>query len=316
MPLFIDYPTLAFATGLVVLILAVVATVYLIVQKRKPSQGLSKIGSRIWWWWILTGVFILALAINRNFMLIFLAFVSYLALKEFFSIIPTRRADRRVLFIAYLIIPIQFFIIWQNWYLLFLYFIPTCIFVIIPLSMLLSGETQGFLKAHGSLTWGLTATVFSLGHLAYFFVLPDAINPVAGGSGLFLFVVALTLLNDAAQYGLGKAVGGPRVVPEVSTTKTWAGLIGGIISTAIIAWLVAPLLTPFSAIEAIGAGMMIALVGGIGYLIVAAIKGDLQLKDRGTMVMGRGGVLNRIDSLIFTGPFFFHFMVYIYTTGI
>jgi phosphatidate cytidylyltransferase len=62
--------------------------------------------------------------------------------------------------------------------------------------------------------------------------------------------------------------------------------------------------------------MLIASVGVIGYLIVSAIKGDLQLKDRGTMVLGRGGVLNRIDSLIFTGPLFFHFMFFVYATGL
>jgi len=316
MPLFIDYPTLALTTGIVVVILALAATVYLILQKRKPSQGLKKIGSRIWSWWILAGVFILALIFDRAFMLLFLAFVSYLALKEYLSIVPTRRADRRILFLAYLIIPVQFFIIWQNWYLLFLSLIPVFIFVVIPLGMALSGEPHGFLKAHGTLSWGLMATVFSLGHLAYFFVLPDVVNPVAGGSGLFLFVVSLTLLNDAAQFGLGKTVGGPKIAPKISTTRTWAGLIGGTISTGFIAWLVAPMLTPFTAIEAIGAGMLIALGGVIGYLIVSAIKGDLQLKDRGTMVMGRGGVLNRIDSLIFTGPIFFHFVFFVYVTGL
>ncbi len=316
MPLFIDYPTLAFTTGLVVVILTLTATVYLILRKRKPSEGLSKIGSRIWSWWILAGVFILALIFDRNFMLLFLAFVSYLALKEYLSIVPTRRADRRILFLAYLGIPFQYFIIWQNWYLLFLVFIPSFIFIIIPLGMVLSGEAQGFLRAHGTLTWGMMAAVFSLGHLAYLLVLPDAANPIAGGAGLFLFVVALTLLNDVAHFTLGKALGGPRLVPQVSTTRSWAGLVGGIIFTAVIAWLVAPLLTPFTAVEAIGAGVLISLGGVVGYLIFSGIKGDLQLKDRGTMVMGRGGVLNRIDSLIFTSPLFFHFVFYVYATGV
>jgi phosphatidate cytidylyltransferase len=260
----------------------------------------------------MTGLFLLGALFSRNYLLFSIAFISFLALKEFLSITPTRRADRRVLFFAYLAIPIQFYFIWNKLYDAFILFIPIYLFFFLALLMVVIGETRGFLKAYSSLNLGLMLTVFSPGHLAYLLVLPSEGNPVGGGLGLFLFLVILTQLSDVAQFLFGRLFNQPKLRLKVSLTRTWASLIGSIASTALLAWLAAPLLTPLTEAQAIATGAVIAFGSFIGYLTMSVIKSDLHLKDRGVMTPGQGGVLNRIDSLIYTAPLFFHIVVYLH----
>ncbi len=306
------YPDLTVVTFAVILILGLATVGYWLLQWLRPSQNLPKIGYRLQFDWIVIGFFVLSITVSRNYLLFFIAFISFLALKEFLSITPTRRADRRVLFFAYLAVPIQFTLIWNGWFEAFLAFILLYIFIFLALIMVVIGETQGFLKAYSSLNWGLILTVCSLGHLAYLLVLPAENNPQAGGVGLFLFLVILTQLSDVAQFVFGKMFTQSWLKLKVSTTRNWASLVGSMGTTALLAWLAAPLLSPLSAAEAIGAGLLVAVGSFTGYTTMSAIKRDLQLKDRGTMTPGQGGVLNRIDSLIFTAPLFFYWVVYLH----
>jgi phosphatidate cytidylyltransferase len=176
--------------------------------------------------------------------------------------------------------------------------------------MVVMSETEGFLRASSTLTWGIITTVFSLGHLAYLLRLPTGEQAQAEGFSLFLYLIILTQLNDVAQFVFGKIFAYREISLKVSTTRTWASLIGGMLVTALLAWLVGPLLTPLSDNEAIVTGLLIALSGFSGYITLAALKSDLRFKDRGTMTPGRGGVLNRIDSLIYAAPLFFHLIAY------
>lgn len=307
-----NLPPINIVASVILAILILTTVVYGVLRWKHRGEQLLKFGSRLQTWWITAGVFILALLFYQRVLLFFVAFVCYMALKEFLSLTPTRRADRRVLFLAYLTIPLQFFLIWQRQYILFSVGVPAYIFIVLPLGMVMAGETKGFLQAYGTLVWGTMATVYSLGHLGYLLMLAPSTNPITGGAGLFLFIVLLTQLNDVAQYTVSKLIHSRKIVPAVSTTRSWSGLLGGIIFTALISWLVAPLLTPFTPIESLVAGGIIAVSGLSGYLILSAIKGDLGLTDRSTMVLGQGGVLNRVDTLIFTTPIFFHLVFYLY----
>jgi phosphatidate cytidylyltransferase len=176
----------------------------------------------------------------------------------------------------------------------------------------MAGETRGFLKAAGTLNWGIMTTVFSIGHMAYLLVLPLSVNPAAGGAGLVFFLVVLTQLNDVTQFLFGKTFGRHKITPTVSPNKTWESLMGGVASTTLVSWLAAPLLTPFTATQSVAIGMIIALAGFTGDVVISAIKRDLQIKDTGTMIPGHGGILDRIDSLTYTAPLFFHIVVYFY----
>lgn len=278
----------------------------------KPSAGDTELWLRMRSWWAMAGLFILAIAVNRELSVLFFGLVSFLALKEYFSIIPTRRADRRVLFWAYLAIPIQYLWVWQGWYGMFIIFIPVYMFLFMPLRMILEGETQGFLKAAGTLHWGLMTTVFSLSHAAYLLALPDATNPAAHGAGLLIFLVFLTQFNDVMQFVWGKWLGKVKVIPKVSSGKTLAGLLGGIATTTLLAWIIAPYLTPLTGWEPLAAGVIIGLGGFIGDVTISAVKRDIGIKDTGNLIPGHGGILDRVDSLTYTAPLFFHFVYYLH----
>jgi phosphatidate cytidylyltransferase len=101
-------------------------------------------------------------------------------------------------------------------------------------------------------------------------------------------------------------------MPTVSPNKTWQGLIGGVATTAVLAMLLFSVLTPFQWYEAAAAGVLIGVFGFVGDVVISAVKRDLQIKDSGSLLPGHGGILDRIDSLTYTAPLFFHYTYYLY----
>lgn len=305
-------PNVAYALGGIFAVLLLASLLVYVLQRRNPGKRYAELRQRVRSWWIMAGVFALAMSLNRNISLFFFAFMSFLALKEYLSLIPTRRADRRVLFWAYLTIPLQYYWVAQAWYGMFIIFIPVYAFLFLPLRMVTIGETHDFHRAAGTLHWGLMTMVFSISHVAFLLVLPGADASVAGGAGLVLFLVLLTESNDVAQYVWGKLLGRRKIIPKVSPNKTWEGFVGGFLTTVALAVLLAPWLTPLSPEHAAMAGLLIGWSGFVGDVVISALKRDIGVKDSGALIPGHGGVLDRIDSLTYTAPLFFHFVRYLY----
>lgn len=296
----------------IAVLLAVGSVSSITLQRLRPERDYQELRQRVKTWWLIVAVFAVAVLFNRTVSVIVLGFVSFLAFKEYLSLIPTRRADHRVLFWAYLAIPVQFYWVWRGWYGLFIIFIPVYVLLFLPLRMILIGQTQGFLHAIGTLHWGLMITVFSLSHMAFMLVLPPENNPVGGAMGLLIYLVFLTELNDVAQYMWGKSFGRRKIVPTVSPNKTVAGFLGGVITTTVLAAVLAPWLTPLTAWESIGAGGLIGVAGFVGDVTISALKRDLGVKDSGSLLPGHGGLLDRLDSLTYTAPLFFHYAYFLH----
>lgn len=308
----IAYPSIQWTLGGLFALLIVVSAVLFLLRRRFPERNWRELTDRTNSWWVLVIVFAVAILVGRIASLIFLALMSFLALKEYFSLIPTRRVDRRVLFWAYLAIPVQFYWIGTGWYVMFLIWVPVYMFLLMPMIMVIAGDTKGFLRAAGSIQWGLMICVFLLGHTAQLLAAPDSGNPVAGSAGWLLYLVILTQLNDVAQYLWGTAIGRTKAAPSVSPNKTVEGFLGGFGSTLILAVLLAPLLTPFDIPGALLAGAIISFGGFFGDLVISALKRDLGVKDAGSLLPGHGGVLDRLDSLAFAAPLFFHYVAFLY----
>jgi len=300
--------------SLLFLLLSIASIIVYRMCKRNPEKDYGELILRVKSWWWMIAIFFIAVTLHRTIALIFFGLLSFLALKEYLSLVPTRRADRRVLFWAYLSIPFQFIWISMNWYGMFIIFIPVYAFLLIPIRMLIIGETHDFLRAIGSLHWGLMTTVFSLSHIAYLFVLPETVGQPAAtqhsGAALVLFLVLLTQLNDVSQYVWGKNYGRRKVIPKVSPNKTVEGLIGGVATCCALSMIISPFLTPLTFIESIAAGLIIGIGGFIGDVTISALKRDLGVKDTGSLIPGHGGILDRLDSLTYTAPLFFHFIYY------
>jgi phosphatidate cytidylyltransferase len=294
------------------ILLALSSLTSIVLVKTRPERNYHELRQRIRTWWFIAGIFALAVLVNRTVSVVLFGFISFLAFKEYLSLIPTRRADHRVLFWAYLAIPIQFYWVWQGWYGMFIIFIPVYMFLLLPMRMILVGETQGFLKAIGTLHWGLMITVFNLSHMAFLLVLPPETNQAGGTTGLLLYLVFLTEINDIAQYIWGKSCGRRKISPKVSPNKTVAGFLGGLLTTTVLAIVLAPWLTPLSINEGAVAGLLIGIAGFIGDVTISALKRDIGVKDSGNILPGHGGILDRLDSLTYTAPLFFHFAYYLH----
>ncbi|MEJ7806077.1 MAG: phosphatidate cytidylyltransferase [Telluria sp.] len=298
----------AFAGVLAILVCASTVTAGLI--RMNPQRNYRELRLRIQTWWWLALLMLAALSLPTGYAMVIFGLVSFLAFKEFLTIAPTRRADHRVLLLAYLAIPVQYLWVGSAWYGMFIIFIPVYVFLLLPMRMVLIGETQGFLRAAGTIQWGLMTTVFSLSHMAYLLMLParDGVS----GAMLVFYLVVLTQLNDVAQYLWGKACGKRQAAPKVSPGKTLEGVLGGMATTTLLACLLAPWLTPMTLLHAALAGLLISLFGFIGDIVVSAVKRDIGVKDSGTLLPGHGGILDRIDSLTYTAPLFFHYIYYLY----
>ncbi|HEY7683735.1 MAG TPA: phosphatidate cytidylyltransferase [Gemmatimonadales bacterium] len=293
--------------GGILALLVVASGVTWWLMRRGLGDRYVELVQRVKSWWVMVLVFGIAIAIDRRLSIAFFGLVSFLALKEYLSLIPTRRADRRVLFWAYLSIPFQYYWVYRGWYGIFIVFIPVWALLVVSARMVLIGETRDFLRAVATIQWGLLLMVFSISHQAYLLVLDPE-----GGAALVLFLVVLTQLNDVAQYVWGKTLGRHKVVPSVSPNKTVEGLIGGIVTTTLLALLLAPVLTPLTLPHRIAAGLMIGAGGFLGDITIGAVKRDIGVKDAGTMLPGHGGILDRINSLTYTAPMFFHFYRFYY----
>ena len=153
-------------------------------------------------------------------------------------------------------------------------------------------------------------TVYSISYIAYLLVLPEK-NSQAGVIGPVLFLLFITQFNDVCQYIWGKILGKHPIIPKVSPNKTWEGFLGGVTTTTISSGFIAPLLTPLDFYQGLIAGAIIGVSGFIGDVVISSVKRDLQIKDSGHLIPGHGGILDRLDSLTYTAPLFFHYYHYV-----
>lgn len=279
---------------------------------RPCSERTRELKDRIHTWWVIIAVLSLALAAGPTATILLIAALSFLAFRELHSVVPIRPADRVLLGLAYLAIPLQYCWVWSGWYGMASIFVPVYACTLVTVAAVLVGETRGFIRGNATLNWALLLTVYNLSHLAFLVVLPLRQPTTAGGCGLLMFVLVLVQLNDVAQFIWGRLLGRRRVVPTVSPGKTWAGLVGGILTSMLLAVLAAPWLTPFDPLAAALIGLVLSVCGFLGDVTLSAVKRDLGIKDTGGSLRGHGGILDRLDSLTLAAPIGYHLIRYTY----
>ncbi len=303
--------TLGFLLVLVLLLLGTLAA--LILPKLQPGKW-SDLGPRMRSWWVMAILLAGALALGWQATAILFALISFLALKEYLTLAPTRKEDRLVVLLAYLSVFINYGLIFADTmfvdsYQIYLVFTPVYVFLIMAAAMAWIGRTEGYLATVGIVHWGTVVCVYNIGYIAFLMRTPDAEAP-AGGAGLVFFLLLITQLNDVAQYCWGKALGRTKITPKVSPNKTWEGAIGGWLTTATVFYLLAPYFTPLTPLHAAIMGVLVPMSGFFGDITMSAIKRDLGVKDTSRLIPGHGGVLDRLDSLTFAAPVYFHLLAY------
>jgi len=254
-------PQNSFWVMVIILCLLTIASFLRIqIETKNPEKDYTELRQRIQSWWLMIGILFFVLIMSKNLAIIFFAFLSFLALKEFLSIVPTRQCDRRVILWAYLSIPVQYFWVYLGEYGMFIIFIPVYMLLILPMRMILIGETKGFIRSAGILHWASMLSIFSISHIAFLMALPTK-NENAGYIGLVLFILFMTQFNDVCQYVWGKSFGKHKIIPKVSPNKTWEGFLGGFFTISLTSSIIGPLLTPLNMIEGAIAGALISVSG-------------------------------------------------------
>ncbi len=300
-----------FAGAVAVLIVA--SVIGLILKLRfaaeEPHGVIDNLNSRIRAWWWMVGVLAAAFWLGKGGVIVLFALLSFFALREYITLCYTRRGDHLVLLLAFFIaLPVQYALIWIDWYGLYSIFIPVYAFLLLPIFAALGADTTRFLERASKVQWGLMICVFCLSHVPAIMTLS-----IPGYEGRNLLLIAFLVLvvqgSDVLQYIWGKLLGKHKVAPELSPSKTWEGLIGGVVSATVLGAALHGI-TPFTALEAALVALVICLMGFFGGLVMSAIKRDRGVKDWGSMIEGHGGILDRVDSVVFAAPIFFHMVRY------
>lgn len=299
---------LLYVFGGIFTVLILCSSIFWILHKRKPSKFLKELIVRTRsWWYMAIGIAIVVLA-PPIFGTILIAYVSFVALREMFSITGFREADRNALFAAYFAIPVQYYLAYQMEYYQFLYFIPLLMFIGIPFILVMTGKVEMVGRSMSLIPTVLLLTVYMLSHIVLLYGIEIPNYELSGGA-LIIYLIILTSFNDVFQFTWGKLLGERKVLPTVSPNKTWEGLIGGIATTAVLSCLIR-FLTPFTIGQALFVGLAIGVMGFVGDSVISAIKRDLHLKDTDDLIPGHGGAMDRLDSIVITAPIFYHLLTY------
>lgn len=282
------------------------------VARGQPHAAIDNLVARVNAWWVMVAVIGLSFAFGKAGVLFLFYLISFYALREFFSLAYSRRSDHAAIAVAfYVALPVQYLLVGFEWYGLYSIFLPVYAFLALPILSAMAGDSKRFLERAAKTQWGLMVCVFCISHVPALLTLE-----IPGFEGRNLLLVAFLVIvvqgSDVLQYVWGKLFGRRKIAPELSPSKTVEGLIGGAGSATLLGGLLA-WATPFTFWQAALMALAICAMGFLGGLVMSAIKRDRGVKDWGTMIVGHGGMLDRLDSVIFAAPVYFHAVRYWWT---
>jgi phosphatidate cytidylyltransferase len=295
-------------------------------------------------WWLLSATLIIAFILGRGAMIILFGLLSFRALRDFITVTPTRRADHRTLFWVFVVFtPLQFVLVWYAPYEFYSVVILLYSFLFILIRVALEDDYKRFLERTAKIQCGWMICVYCLSYapavlnLSYVPEMQPANGEATGeapftaeiairsseneefergnqNTRLLLFLVVVAQASDALQYLFNKWVGRHLIAPEINSNKTWEGFAAGCGATAIVGSLLSWAVL-FNVWQSAAMALLVAIGSAAGSLSMSAIKRDRGIRDYGIAVEGHGGLLDRIDSLCFAAPLFFHVTKYCFTGG-
>jgi phosphatidate cytidylyltransferase len=177
-----------------------------------------------------------------------------------------------------------------------------CLILIVPIAR---NRTSGQLQNSALAVLGFIYVGWMFSHVGF-------LANSAHAYGYLLFLLLAVETNDVAAFTWGKLVGRRKLRDAISPNKTWGGAIGALAFSMALPWLLRFSFPHFGPLQLVLAGLIVGVGGQLGDLALSVIKRDLGVKDMGSLIPGHGGLLDRVDSLIFTAPLFFHMVRWFY----
>ena len=278
-----------------------------IVARGEPHRVIDNLNARIRAWWVMVLVIACAFSGGQSGVTLLFFLISFVALREFLSAGLTRdRNDAANAASFFLVLPLQYVLVYDGRFELFAIFIPVYVCLLLPIVYVLSADTRRLTERMTTAQWGLMLCVYGISYVPALLTLEI---PGFEGEGRNLLLIAFLVLvvqsSDVLQYVWGMLFGRHKVAPKMSPSKTWEGLIGGVASATALGtalfWI-----TPFNPWQAALMALATNTMGFLGGLVMSAIKRDRGVKDWGNLIDGHGGMLDRLDSVVFAAPVFFH----------
>ena len=274
-----------------------------------PHAVIDNLNARINAWWVMILIIFAAAALGFYGVIGLFFVISFMALREFLSLLYIHRGDHLALAACfYVILPLQYFLVAIDWFSMFTIFIPVYGFLFLPILSALLGDTAHFLDRSTKVQWALMISVFCISHIPAILTL-DIEGFEEKKLLLMIFLILVVQSSDVLQYVWGKLFGKHKIAPKLSPSKTVEGFVGGVVSASVLGGLLY-WLTPFNPVQAVLMSLLICLMGFLGGLVMSAMKRSMGVKDWGNMISGHGGMLDRMDSLCFAAPIFFHVVRY------
>ena len=274
-----------------------------------PHAVIDNLNARINAWWVMILIIFAAAALGFYGVIGLFFVISFMALREFLSLLYIRRGDHLALAACfYIILPLQYFLVAIDWFSMFTIFIPVYGFLFLPILSALLGDTAHFLDRSTKVQWALMISVFCISHIPAILTL-DIEGFEDKKLLLMIFLILVVQSSDVLQYVWGKLFGKHKIAPKLSPSKTVEGFVGGVVSASVLGGLLY-WLTPFNPVQAVLMSSLICLMGFLGGLVMSAMKRGMGVKDWGNMISGHGGMLDRMDSPCFAAPIFFHVVRY------
>ena len=271
-------------------------------QEVKRFWGLLKTS------WVMATVFWIGWVLGDTVATVLFAIVGFFALREFITLSPTRRGDHRSLVLAFFVVlPLQFTIVGSKMFDLFTVFIPVYVFLALPVVSALANDPERFLERNAKLQWGIMVCVYGMSHVPALLLL-DFPGYREKGAFLVFFLVFVVQTCMLVQHLLGRRFPHKPVAPQVSQSFQWASWLAGVATGGLVGGLLS-FITPFKPGQALGMALLACFAGSLGHLVMKALKRDRGVTSwgmQGMSVTGAGGLLDRVDSLCFAAPVFFH----------
>ncbi len=257
--------------------------------------------------WLMALVFWVGWAAGDGVATVLFGLVSFLILREFISLSPTRRGDHRSLLLAFFVVlPLQYVLAWTRQFDLFTVFIPVYVFLAITAVSALAGDTERFLERNAKLQWGIMVCVYGMSHVPALLMLD--FPGFTGKTAFLVFFLVLVVQTCMLVQHLSATRWQPTAEAATSETFRWrswgAGLLAGCVVGALLSGL-----TPFNLLTAVAMALVACVAGTLGHLVMKAIKRDrgvIHWGADGRSVTGASGLLDRVDALCFAAPVFFH----------